>query len=370
MVNFNANFIEHYSELTAELRNLTREKVKWEWKRRHQIAFDRIKNSLCQEALLNYFNPDWDTEIICDGSPVGVSGTLIQINPKTREKKVVAYTSRKLTDPETRYGQIEREALAIYFACLKLQTYLLGKPFTVVTDHQPLVHMFNKPKAQMPFRVERIRLKLQGFDFIVKYIQGKKNPSDYMSRSSLPMEKEDKKASAELEKYVHFIIREGMSNAVTLQEIRNEMANERNMVHLYKSIQRGYLDCKTYPELGCYKNVFKEMTFVDGIILKGHKVLVPTKLRRRVITAGHDGHQGLEKTKAILRSKVWYPGMDEHVKSLIKGCRPCQASVNETYKEPLAMSELPSSPWEAVITDFYGPLKSGVYFLLMIREIQ
>ena len=42
--------------------------------------------------------------------------------------------------------------------------------------------------------------------------------------------------------------------------------------------------------------------------------------------------------------------------------------MNEKYKEPIAMSYLPCGPWEAVTTDFYGPMKSGEYLLSIIDE--
>ena len=172
MVNYSADFIENYAELTTELRKLTHDKHKWEWTESHQNAFEKIKISICDNTMLSYFHPTWDTLVICDGSPNGVAGILTQINPDTNKREVVAYASRTLTDAETRYGQIEREALAIHFACLKFQIFLLGKPFVVATDHKPLVHMFNKPKTQMPYRIERIRMKLQGFEFIVQHLPG------------------------------------------------------------------------------------------------------------------------------------------------------------------------------------------------------
>ena len=295
--------------MTSELRSLTHDKSKWEWNKNHQAVFERIKSTLSEEALLNYFNPTWETELICDGSPVGVSGILTQIEPETVIRKVVSYVSRKLRDPERRYGQIEREALSIYFSCLKLQTYLLGKHFLIVTDHQPLVHMLNRPKAQMPYRVERVRLKLQGFNFHVRYIPGKRNPSDFISRCPMPMSKDDKKLGKELERHVNLVVSDGMPDAVTLEEIRNETA--KDMKDLLACIESGYLDEKRYPQLRCYKNVFRELSVADGVVIKGKKILIPPKLRMRVITAGHDGHQGLEKTKSMLRSKVWYPRLDK-----------------------------------------------------------
>ena len=112
--------------------------------------------------MLNYYDPNLRTEVICDASPAGVSAILAQYKSEETAPRVIAYNSRTLTSVERRYGQIGRESLAIQFGCLKNQLYLLGHEFTVVTDHQPLVCLYNNPRRPGPFRVERMRLKLQG----------------------------------------------------------------------------------------------------------------------------------------------------------------------------------------------------------------
>ena len=50
-----------------------------------------------------------------------------------------------------------------------------------MTDHKPLIKMFNNPRAEAPFRIERIRLKLQGFCYTIAHIHGPRNTSDYLS---------------------------------------------------------------------------------------------------------------------------------------------------------------------------------------------
>ena len=77
--------------------------------------------------MLNYFDPNLKTEVICDASPYGLSAILFQHSQNENEKKVIAYASRSLTETEQRYSQIEREALAILFDCRKFQIYLLGR---------------------------------------------------------------------------------------------------------------------------------------------------------------------------------------------------------------------------------------------------
>ena len=37
---------------------------------------------------------------------------------------------------EYRYSQTEKEALAIVLACEKFEIYLIGKPFTLITDNK------------------------------------------------------------------------------------------------------------------------------------------------------------------------------------------------------------------------------------------
>ena len=211
-----------------------------------------------------------------------MSAILTQAHPESGQKRTIAYASRALTDTESRYGQIEREALAIYFACLKFQVYLLGKPFTVVTDHKPLIYMFNKPRAQMPFRIERIRRKLQGFEFTVVHKPGKTNPSDYISRKPMKSTKNDK-TFKDLERHVNFIIKEGCFDAVKIDEIRTATSSDKELNTLRTCITSGKIDEKRNPELGCYAKIFNELSVSNGIVLKGQKIVIPRCLRKRAL---------------------------------------------------------------------------------------
>ena len=62
----------------------------------------------------------------------------------------IAYASKSLTDTETRYANIERELLAIVFACQRFNTYVLGRPFMVESDHKPLEMIHQKSLASAP----------------------------------------------------------------------------------------------------------------------------------------------------------------------------------------------------------------------------
>ena len=62
-------FIKDYSSITAELRKLLHKHTKWEWNEKHQQSFEILKNSLKDNCMLNYFDPNLKTEVICDASP-------------------------------------------------------------------------------------------------------------------------------------------------------------------------------------------------------------------------------------------------------------------------------------------------------------
>ena len=85
----------------------------------------------------------------------------------------MAYISRALTETEQRYAQIEKEALAITWACERFQDYLIGIHFHVETDHQPLVPLLStKSLDEMPLRVQRFRLRLMRFQYSILHVAG------------------------------------------------------------------------------------------------------------------------------------------------------------------------------------------------------
>ncbi len=111
------------------------------------------------------------------------------------------------------------------------------------------------------------------------------------------------------------------------------------------------------------------MTATDETVLRGTRIVVPLSLQVRAIS--HEGHQGLVKTKKLIREKVWFPGIDKQVDTMIAGCLPgclpCQAVVPIYTQEPLCMSELPALR-EKVGVDFCGPFPCGDYLLVVTDE--
>ena len=87
--------------------------------------------------------------------------------------KPVAYASCSLSSSEINYAQIEKELLAIVFACAKFHHYIYGFQTRVHSDHKPLEIIFKKSLHQASPTLQRMLLRLQKYDLDIKYVRGK-----------------------------------------------------------------------------------------------------------------------------------------------------------------------------------------------------
>ncbi|CAB4022735.1 PREDICTED: uncharacterized protein K02A2.6-like [Paramuricea clavata] len=123
----------------------------------------------------------------------------------------------------------------------------------------------------------------------------------------------------------------------------------------------GFPNCKTV------QTVKSELTSTThGVILRGTRIVIPAALQQRAIDIAHETHLGIEKTKSLIREKIWFPQIDNQVKNTIVKCTTCQAVGQANPPEPLRTTEMPELPWRTVHIDFYGPLPSSEYLLVAV----
>ena len=136
--------------------------------------------------------------------------------------------------------------------------------------------------------------------------------------------REDLKLSAELEAHVNWVVTNVIPPSLTLKEIRTATQCDPVLHDLFHAIKnRQALDEVKFKR---YRNVAEELSVVNGDILRGDKIVIPTSLRNKVVKIAHEGHQGLVKTKQFLRSRVWFPKMDETVVAIACGSLRCVSS--------------------------------------------
>ncbi|KAL0190638.1 hypothetical protein M9458_013336, partial [Cirrhinus mrigala] len=175
-------FVPNYSDLTSPLTDLTKKEAPdpVQWTELCQQAFTQVKAALCGGPLLH--SPDFSLPFLLqtDASDRGLGAVLSQ--EIEGEERPVLYISRKLSKRETKYSTIEKECLAIRWAVLTLRYYLLGREFTLCSDHAPLqwLHRMKDTNA----RITRWYLALQPFKFQVVHRPGVQMAvADFLSRN-------------------------------------------------------------------------------------------------------------------------------------------------------------------------------------------
>ena len=146
MVTYMGNFVPHLSHHTESLRTMLKQEAVFAWDEMANASFQKIKDLIAKSATkpLRYYDRRKPVTVQADASQRGLGACLLQ------DGQPIAYASKSLTDTETRYANIERELLAIVFTCQRFNTYVLGRPFTVESDHKPLEMIHQKSLASAP----------------------------------------------------------------------------------------------------------------------------------------------------------------------------------------------------------------------------
>eukprot|EP00731_Ephydatia_muelleri_P004671 Em0002g847a len=172
MVNQLSKFSPNIAQIARLLCELLSTKSSWIWGPAQEEAFLSLKTELSRPTVLSFYDPSAETHVSADASSNGLGTVLLQMSDTVW--KPIAYASRTLTETEQRYAQIKKEALAITWAYEKFSGYLLGKQFSVETDHKPLVPLLStKMLDSLPPRVLRFRLRLMRFQFTIHHTPGK-----------------------------------------------------------------------------------------------------------------------------------------------------------------------------------------------------
>ncbi|XP_063813504.1 uncharacterized protein LOC135052435, partial [Pseudophryne corroboree] len=179
-------FVPDFSSVAKPMTDLTKKKLPKivDWTTACELAFQSLKTALVQAPVL--MAPDYSKNFVVqtDASQYGLGAVLSQEGPDGQEHPV-AYLSRKLLPREVGYATIEKECLAIVWAVKKLQPYLYGRHFTVVTDHNPLRWLQHTTGENG--RLLRWSLALQVYDFHIIHKQGKAHSNaDGLSRQEEP----------------------------------------------------------------------------------------------------------------------------------------------------------------------------------------
>lgn len=357
LINYVRTFIPHLSEISAPLRELLKKNSCFKWEQLHTSCLERIKTDIAKAPTLKIFNETKEIVIQADASKHGLGACMLQ------ENRPIYFASRSLSETEINYSQIEKELLSIVFACHKFHYFIYGRAFKVITDHKPLLGVFNKDITKIPNpRLQRMLLRLSKYNIKIEHSPGKyMYIADLLSRNFI-RDKVQPEIS-DLNSMIHSInVGESKKKKFVEETIKDDSLSLLKTV-----LENGWPTQKsTLPEKIKYFWKMKNNLLLDeGIIFLNERILVPVSMRQEILDTLHKSHQGIEKTKNRARSLIYWPGIDQDIENIIGRCQVCQKYRSSNVKEPYLPHEVPNLPFDKIGMDI---LEIGKELYLVVND--
>ena len=357
-VNYLGKFISNLSGINQPLRQLLEKNVEWHWEDSQKKSFNELKKAITTAPVLQFYDENEDVLLSVDSSKDALGACILQ------NGHPVAYASRALNKSEQNYAQIEKEMAAIVFGATKFHEYIYAKgPIHVETDHRPLESIFKKPLAQMPPRIQRMMLKVQKYDLRVHYKSGRELwIADTLSRACVS---QDESPICDSD-YSIFSIENLPCSQRKLSELKEETLKDMELNILKDTVLRGWPENKKEinPRITHYWNFRDEISYFEGLMLKGEKVIIPKSMQKNVIEQIHQkSHLGINKCISRAKDVFYWQGMAAQIKDIVSQCAICNEFKSAQAKEPMIPHEIPSKPWEICATDLFE-LDKDTYIVL------
>jgi len=376
-LNFMSKFTPELSTLVKPLRQLTSANAEFVWTPNHTDIFEKAKRIIKKDCALQYYRPEKSLYIESDASKIGLGAALLQIDPKIQTEydteippteclRPIAYGSKSLTTTEQNYSNIEREALGILHALQKFHHYTFGRHTHIITDHRPLLAIFKKDVATASPRLQRILMKMHQYNISLSYRPGPEmHLADCLSRVGHIADTE--KEIPDMKITVDSVCTIDEITVLSADEIRDKTLEDDKLQRVVEYVLNGWPEhiSEIHDEsIRQYYNFRDEIGIVNGILVKGQRLIIPTELRNVVLTALHTHHLGIEKTRNLARTTVYWPGLNKEIIEVVEQCTTCN-ELHDTQKRcNLQPYDIPPCAWHTLGTDVF--YYHGDKFLLIV----
>ncbi|PIK38385.1 hypothetical protein BSL78_24770 [Apostichopus japonicus] len=203
--------------------------------------------------------------------------------------------------------------LAVVYACEKFHTYIYGKSFIIHSDHKPLEMIHLKNLCAAPPRLQRMLLRLQGYDVTIQYRPGRELLiADALSRLN-PIDEH---------------------NEHKLNTIKDATKDDQELVALTEIVVNGWPERqREVPQaIRKYWAYRDELSVEDGLIIKGDRIVVPKTMQKDILRKLHEAHQGITKCQLRAKASVFWHSINRDIEDMVKECHLCQEFVGHYHE--------------------------------------
>ena len=313
--------------------------------------------------MLVHYDPKLPLRLACDASAYGLGAVLSHVMPDGGERPI-AYASKTLSEREAKYAQVEKEAYALKFGVSKFHQYLCGRKFTLITDHRPLTTIFGK-KGSLPAiaaaRLERWAIILSTYTYDIEYRSSEKHANaDGFSR--LPLNSESPEDDIGLT--VHQLQLNQISTLpVSGKELAQATATDPVLSKVLTYVLNGW-PARVEADLQPYYAHRLEITANSGCLMWGMRVIIPPKLRPRLLKELHDTHMGVLRMKSLAKLHLWWPKIYQDIERLARECESCQTQSKNPPRVVLHPWQWPNRPFQRIHIDFAEPYLGQMFLIV------
>ena len=323
-VNYYHKFIPNACKLLAPLYALLKKGTKFIWSDACNKSFQKVIKYLISDPILCMYNPNKQCLLFTDASRIGIAGVLMQ-QQDSGKIHPIGYFSKKLLDYQKGYDVTEIECLAIVEAIDYFHYYLYPKQFIVYTDHQALKWLKSVKKPSS--RLFKWRLKLNQYNYEIRYIAGSKNLfADSLSRNP---------------------VIEVHNNTEHLKIVN--LLDKQTIIDSHKE----------------YMNNLPKGTKVENDLIikindKFKRIYITEELVKPLLTKFHNnfGHIGTKKMLSLIACNYYFKNMSEKIKEFLQKCHICQTCKLNRAKKLGQLSQVgpAQEPFDIVSIDTSGGL--------------
>ena len=427
-VNYHREFIPNLSEKAEPLFALTKKGATFHWDEDCRSAFQQLKEDILEQPKLSLPNDKDPYVLDTDASNFAIGSCLYQV--REGKEYPISFASHTLTPAQRKYCTTRKELLAIVVFTRHFKHYLLGRQFTVRTDHGSLawLYRFKEPTGQLGRWLE----ELAQYDMVIQHRPGVQHTNaDALSRipETLPY-CNCYEAGKKLEQLpcggcnycsrlhqqwqrfnedVDYVVPLAVRHIQVSQSSENVEADGDSGITLtgYSAQELHHLQ-STDAELGILltwldgdppspgeimqqgretKALWKcrdQLVVRDGVLFYNWldemnqgtlKLVVPAQLRDEVISLAHDGvvggHWGRDKTIRRVRERFFWQTVDHDVTLFVRTCATCNTMKHQKKNRAKLTSFHAGIPNERVHLDFLGPFvcsSQGNKYILSIVD--
>ena len=142
--------------------------------------------------------------------------------------------------------------------------------------------------------------------------------ADTLSRAHISEEGEEI-PEEELEAQIHMVIKHCVESD-EMEEIKAATKDDETLQEVIKYTKEGWPRNRNIISEAAKIFTFyqEELSTHNDVLLKGGRIVVPNKLRRKILCNLHRSHMGIEKTKQWARTSVFWPGINTEVEESVR----------------------------------------------------